>query len=94
MEQREFQLPQEVKEKIDYLNRQMSALVEGLVREYEEKVSSLQERVEELEQENVELKYKLKQLGDELKNLSEKIATEFLRRAESALEGVEKFNRE
>jgi len=94
MEQREFQLPQEVKEKVDLINRQLSALVEGIAREYEEKVTTLQQRVEELEQENVELKYKLRQLGNELKNLSEKIAAEFLKRAESALEGVEKFNRE
>ncbi|WP_457678093.1 hypothetical protein [Thermovibrio sp.] len=94
MEGREFQIPQGIEEKVNQINKQISLFVEELVRDYEEKLSKLQQKVEELEQENVELKYKLKQLGDELKNLSERISSEFLKRAESALEGVEKFSQD
>ncbi|WP_456341993.1 hypothetical protein [Thermovibrio sp.] len=94
MENGEFQVPEGIKEKLNQINRQFATFVEELVRDYEEKVNNLQQRVEELEQENVELKYKLRQLGNELKNLSEKITSEFLKRAENALEEVEKFNRE
>ncbi len=93
MEIKEFQLPQELKNRVMGLTVQINSLFEETVKEYEEKVSQLEQRIEELEQENIELKYKLRQLSNDLKNLSERIASEFLKRAESALEEVEELKR-
>jgi len=93
MENREFQVPQELRNRLMGLTAQINSLFEETVKEYEEKLSALEQRIEELEQENIELKYKLRQLSNDLKNLSERIASEFLKRAEAALEGVEELKR-
>ena len=90
----ELKLPEKYKEDIEMVIASLREAMEGMVSGYEKRIGELEARCEELEQENIELKYKLRQLSNDLKNLSEKIAIEFLRRAESSIEEVEKFNQQ
>jgi len=80
MENREFHIPDELKNKILNITAHINSLFEEVVKEYEERIFHLEQKVEELEQENIELKYKLRQLSNDLKNLSERIASEFLKK--------------
>jgi predicted RNase H-like nuclease (RuvC/YqgF family) len=88
MGNKEFHMPEELKNKILNITAHINSLFEEVVKEYEERIFQLEQKVEELEQENIELKYKLRQLSNDLKNLSEKIASEFLQKVKSELSEV------
>jgi len=87
-------LPENIKAEVEKITSSINGFIENLVKNYEERIAELETKCEELEQENIELKYKLRQLSNDLKNLSERIASEFLKRAESAFQEVSESNRQ
>jgi len=80
-------LEEKIKQELENITSSTTNLVKRIVADYRVQINELQSRCDELEQENLELKYKLRQLSNDLKSLSEKIASEFMKRAGIEQEG-------